>query len=828
MLNSYKEITNKYLKQGKKRTILTIIGIILSVALISAIGLFLRAMQLGEIDKMKSDWGAWHVYYENPSDELINKIKNHVKIDRSGTYIEQDLGEIKDKYSLSVTKGTDKSLELVPFSKINKGKLPKSEDEVALEEWALKVIDDKANIGDKIKIQDRTFTLSGILKNKVDSQQKNLINILNGASSIEGKKILIADMKENAISNSTVKELKELGDKYGSTSVENGFVLCMYGIGEGDAITGLISMAAIVISIVVVASIIVIYNSFNISVVERIKQFGMLRAIGMTPKQIRGMVLREGTILGLIGVPIGLLCGVIALYAIKFVFSIIGADSIMGLKVEVSPIILGISAAVGLISIYISAFLPAFFAGRISPLVAISSRATISKEKIKKKKGFIAKKVFGFEGMMAVKNMKRSRKRYRSTVLSIVISIVLFVTFKYFMDLTLTINGRDNEASKVDLTISYNWREKKLPDNFMIRDNIINEIKNTEGVNKVYKRYGAKNFNVAMSKEKELSDLKDFEVYKRIDFQGKESTLMNACLETYDDEMLEACKKYVSSGTMDIENFKNNNSVILVENFYVYSEKLQNSYKGKATDLKVGDEIVLKEDEDFNKGEVKKVKIGAIVKDRVFNNMGAVKGITIIGSKNLYENLTGVKGIKPQKLEISMDKSKNTEVIISSVEKIKDKQDDLRLVNNIDDNKEKKTAVLMVQILVYGFIIVVALIGAVNIINTITTNIILRKREFAALKAIGLTQGSLKKTIMLEGISYGVMGTIYGAIISSGLAYLMFMQMSKNLRKTAWIMPWQGIAIAGIAAIVIGYLSTLSPLARVNKDNLIDSIREDC
>lgn len=827
MLKSYKEITNKYLKHGKKRTVLTIIGVILSVALISAIGLFLRSMQLGEIDKMKADWGACHIYYDKPSDELINKIKNNIKVDRSGSYVEKDLGKISDKYSLIETQGTDKALELLPF-KVKKGEFPKGEGEVALEEWALNIIDNKANIGDKIIINDRNFTLSGILKNKVDSQQKNSINILTNVSNISGKKALLAEMKEKAISNNTIKELKELGDKYGAVAAENVYVLSMYGVGQNDALTGLLSMAAIVISIVVVASIIVIYNSFNISVVERIKQFGMLRAIGMTPKQIRSMVLREGTILGLIGIPIGLLCGVLALYAIKFVFNFIGADSIMGLKVEVSPIILGISAGVGLISIYISAFLPAFFAGRVSPLVAISSRATISKEKIKKKKGFIAKKVFGFEGMMAVKNMKRSKKRYRSTVLSIVISIVLFVTFKYFMDLTLTVNGRDNEASKVDLTIGYNWREKKLPDNFMIKDNIIDEIRNTDGVNKVYKRYGAKNFNVAMSKEKELSDLKDFEVYKRIDFQGKESTIMNASLEIYDDEMIEACKKYASSGNIDVKDFKNSNSVILVENCYVYSEKLQNSYKGKATNLKVGDEIILKEDEDFNKGEVKKVKIGAIVKDRVFNNMGSVNGITIIGSKNFYENLTGVKDIKPQKLEISMDKSKKDEGIISSVEKIKDKQDDLKLVNNIDSNKEKKTAVLMVQILVYGFVIVVALIGAVNIINTITTNIILRKREFAALKAIGLTQESLKKTIMLEGVSYGIMGTIYGAIISTGLAYLMFIQMSKNLRKTAWIIPWQGILIAGIAAIVIGYLSTLSPLARVNKDNLIDSIREDC
>jgi putative ABC transport system permease protein len=132
----------------------------------------------------------------------------------------------------------------------------------------------------------------------------------------------------------------------------------------------------------------------------------------------------------------------------------------------------------------------------------------------------------------------------------------------------------------------------------------------------------------------------------------------------------------------------------------------------------------------------------------------------------------------------------------------------------------------MLQILIYGFVIVVSLISCVNIINTLTTNIILRKREFAALKSIGLTQKGLKKMIILEGLLYGIVGSIYGSIIGCGLSYLMYSGFG-GLREFSWPIPWNAMAIAGAASLIIGYISVLSPLARIRKENLIEAIREE-
>ena len=132
----------------------------------------------------------------------------------------------------------------------------------------------------------------------------------------------------------------------------------------------------------------------------------------------------------------------------------------------------------------------------------------------------------------------------------------------------------------------------------------------------------------------------------------------------------------------------------------------------------------------------------------------------------------------------------------------------------------------MMKILLYGFVIVVSLIGSVNIINTLTTNIILRRREFATLKCIGLTQKGLRKMIVLEGMLYGTMGCIYGSILGSFLSYAIYNGINV-VREQSYRLPITAIAIAAAGAMFIGYISVLAPLKRIKKENLIDTVRED-
>ena len=826
MLNSYKQLTGRYLKASKKRTILTIVGIVLSVALICTIGLFFKALQSAEIESVKNSKGSFHILFEKPTDSFVSKITNNPQVSRCGMYNIGETIDISEKLQVMEIKGTSKALELLPC-KVKEGRFPESEKEAAIEKWVLRKINDRAKVGDKISINNKEYILSGVLEDNVETQMEGAGRIICKTNNLDSRKsTLLVEISSKANLKKALDEVEQLGKKEDIKSIRNSHLLAMQGVGDkGSGVKGLFMVVGVVIAIVVISTIAVIYNSFQISVVERIKQFGLLRAVGTTPKQIRKIVLREATILGAIGVPIGLLLSVAAIYAIKVVFKLVGGDTIFPMKVEISPIIMGISAVVGIISIYLSALIPAFFAGRISPLVAISSRNSISKEKIKKRKNRIVTKVFGFEGAMASKNIKRNRKRYRITVFSIVISVVLFVTFKSFMDAILMLNGITNETS--DVTFLVTPDPLKEIANFKIEDKIIEDIKALNTIDKVYKFYNIANFMTAIDKKSEVKEVKKIkDIYKDVIYNGDKKTLIEGGIDIYEDNAMEAAKKYVEAGSIDIEKLNKENGVILINKSVLNNGK--KNYYGQAANLKIGDEIYIQADKsvEFGKGTVKKAKIMAIVKYDPFDFRSFVPGIKVISTKEVYKNLTGINNVNPTYLNMIIKNSKDEENTKNAIEDIIRFNTSLKLINNMDYSRNTKTGLLMVQILVYGFVIVVALIGSVNIFNTITTNIILRKREFAALKSIGLTQKGLKKMIVLEGLLYGVMGTIYGAIIASGLSYLIYKGFI-GVADSAWAIPWKAIVTAGIAALSISYISVLSPLGRIKKDNLIEAIRED-
>ncbi|MEW9097350.1 MAG: FtsX-like permease family protein [Clostridiaceae bacterium] len=834
MITNYKQLTGKYLKGNKKRTILTIIGIILSIALISSIGLFLKGLQDLQIEDMKRKYGSYHVAYEDVNESLALKLRNNPKVSRSGMYRIGEEMAFKD-LPIEEVVATDAALELAPY-RIKEGKFPNGPEEVAAEKWVLDFIDNNIKIGDKIKIEGKEYKLVGILDDVMKNQMdfKGMLLRKEDKVETEGATMLV-EINPKANLKKAVKELRELVPE--GKAMENAYLLEMQGAGGfNSSLGGLYITVAIIIGIVVIATIAVIYNAFYISVVERIKQFGLLRAVGATPKQIKNIVFREATILALIGIPIGLLCGVIAIYGIGIAFDLLAKDMFgaVPLKFSISPKVLGISALLGLVTIYISAFIPAHFAGKLSPLLAISSRNSITKENIKRRKSLIMGTLFGFEGALASKNIKRNKKRYRATIFSIAISVVLFITFKSFMDMSLNVGDNLNESSKTSFSIVRN--NDGIINNFTIDEAIIKDLKGLSSVDKVYKVYFNHDFLTVIDKNKENKDVQNIEgIYEHIKLDDVDKTLMRSSMAIYDDEALEASKKYLKSGSIDKEKLNKENGVILIDKNRVYNTETQNSFYGPVANMKVGDEIELQYSDssqgelEFGKGKVKKVKIMAILENDPFNFRGSQQGLKMVTTEEVAKNLSGVKEINPSELNIIIkdDKSdKNGEKAKGEIEGVVKSNTSLRIINYIDANAKGNSAVLMVKILLYGFVIVVSLISSVNIVNTLTTNIILRKREFGTLKAIGLTQKGLKKMIILEGFLYGIVGTIYGSIIGSTLSYAMFGGMS-SVREFGWRIPWSAIGIAGIAALIIGYISVLAPLRRIEKENVIEAIREE-
>lgn len=831
MIKSYKQLTGRYLKENKKRTILSLIGIILSVALISSIGLFIRGMQAVQLQNAKNHYGSYDLMFTNINDDFISKIVNNPELLRYGFLSSESAIKLQNMTATVVDASGD-ALKLFP-AYVKQGRLPQNQNEAVVEEWALQYIKKDAKIGDKFKFNNKEYLLTGILENSIENQSDNKIIIaVQNNNILKEKSILLVEINPGANVRMAIKQLKQTAYNAGVKASENTMLHAIEGIGDNSSQTsGIYTVLAVIIGIVVVATVAVIYNAFQISVVERIKQFGLLRGIGATPGQIRKIVLREASVLAAIGVPVGLICGIIAMSGISTVFNMLGSDSIFAARLVIDPKVLLLSAAVGVISVYISALIPSINAGRISPILAISSRNAITKEKIKRRNTHITQKLFGFEGAMAFKNIKRNRKRYRITVFSIAISVVLFVTFKSFMDMSLTISNIPNESRNIHFSILQNGQNRQKLD-----EEYVENIKNINVVDKVYKVYQIIDFHAAIDRSSEIKKVESIgNIYNSSIINGSEKTILFAGVAIYDSDSLNAARKYLISGNIDQTAMDRENGVILINKNTIINYKTKKKYVGPAANLKVGDEIDLRPSQydssgnaahDFDMGETQKVKVLGIVSDDPFDFNGSESGLKLITTKEVADKITAESNIEFSGINIRLKDPKYEEAAKQSIKSTIMSDPSLTLIDNIDENRRSKSVMLMAEILLYGFVIVVSLISCINIINTLTTNIILRKREFAALKSIGLTQRGLKKMIVLEGLLYGLAGGVYGSIAGCALSFIMYSGFGR-LREFAWNVPYKTIIIAVAASLIIGYISILSPLSRIKKENLIEVIREE-
>lgn len=828
MIESYIKLSGKYMAANKRRTIYTLIGIVLSVALITSIGLFLKGIERAEIESTISTSGAFQLALKNPTAEQFSRMTANPKVKKAGLVSTVEAVNINAKIGSFFYVANKEALDLMPYH-IKNGKFPVASNEVAMEEWSIRYLGKNIKPGSNFKLNGKDYRLTGVLENSIVNQKENRAVILSCSKTMDlSNSILLLEYKRSGNLRKTLDGIEAQLPK--DSYMENTMLLIWYGAGGSTSgLAGLYMVLAIIIGIVFIATIAMIYNAFQISVVERMKQFGLLRAVGATPNQIRRLVYKEASLLALIGIPIGLAMGIVAIYCIGFVFKLIGGDSVLRMQPGISFGVLALSGIVSIVAIYCSALIPAVYAGRISPLVAISSRAFIKKEKKKKTKVFLMGKIFGAEGTMAAKNIKRNTKRYRITVFSIVISIVLFITFKSFMDMAFTVSSDINESSSMHLTIDRTSLGSE--GNYSIPDEIVKKVGEMPEVGKMYTRYSLVNFKSSIDENQTVAEVSAIGgVYGKNTNTGDGTLGINCSLQGYDPESMKLVNSYLTAGKMDSLSMNEENGVFLIEKNIIRNEKTDKDFFGKMTKLKVGDYL-----EVGDSSKKIRLKIVGTIKAAPLNYYGSENGLKLLTTQAIAAKLIQTQGKDIVKAEaanraiglmIKLKDTKQDEIAVEKIDGIISSYPQLRVSNEIDQNKQEKTGTLMVKILLYGFVIVISMIGSVNIFNTHTTNIILRRRELATLKAIGMGQKKLRKMIILEGMIYGVAGTFYGAVIGSGLAFLLFRGIN-DAREMAFQIPYQAIAIAGIAALGVSYLSVLPPLARINKDNLIETIRDD-
>ncbi|CEN75099.1 ABC transporter permease [[Clostridium] sordellii] len=867
-MNLYTSLTLRYLKENKKRTIVTIIGIILSTSLICGIGNIFESFMDYQIRETINRKGAFHATFHDIKKEDVDKITKSSGISKSS--ISDNLGYSKlsnEKKNLVSVKAFDKEGFEGYQIKLKEGRFPTNSNEIVLSERAMPLIDKKVgdsinlNIGKRVDKNQKEIEIPIVHDNEtiVDGKSKNfkIVGVMNkldddldndvvsGITYLDIKEKNKGDKVNVAICANEPSEIyeiapaisKNLGLKVASNddsddmiyNNDNGVayenlsfnehLLRLKGASAYANINRSINAAMFVVTtLVVVCTVATIYNAFSISINDRKKQFGILNSIGATKSQIMKIVFIEAIVVSVIGIPLGLITGTFAIdlifKLIKYMFSS-SVIAHLNLRVVYNPYVIILSALIVLLTILVSAILPALNAAKTPPLEAIKNSSSLKLGKVKDSK--LVRLLFKTEGVLAYKNLRRNKKKFRITLFSLIISVVIFISFSGFVELFI----KANEASVGQV----NYDVRLWKGGILEGDKIIDDLNKVNGIKKISVRniYGVA-FDVKESNiNKDYKDLIDKTFSKKnkdgetvYDFNFEQNSF-----QFTDDKDIDNLK--LINGSFDKETAIKENGIIL-RNKSSYSEPGK-KYDVSLTNYKVGDTInAYKFSRDENGKQINepiKLKVLATTDDLLpGNKMSTYMGIDFItynevGSKLGYDINSG-------NIYINSDKSKDTR---NALKKIGEKYG-YNVYDEVDNALKMEQSIIAIKIFVYGFVLVISLVSITNIVNTISTNINLRKREFAIIKSIGVTPQGFNKMIYLESLLYGVLALLYGVPIGLLIDVIMNKIMG-NVVQLGMILPWNSVLVSIVGVFVITFIASYIPMRKINKENIIENIRQE-
>lgn len=582
---------------------------------------------------------------------------------------------------------------------------------------------------------------------------------------------------------------------------------------KGSTVASLGIVVAIVCGIIVFTSVFCIKNSFDISITEKIRQYGMLRSIGATKKQIRKNVFYEASILGAIGIPLGIIFGFLA----SFVLIAISNGLLINMLIENvklkfyfswSSVIIAI--LLGILTIYLSAFRSARRAAKISPIESIRNSGNIKIKNKKVKGSKIIYKIFGMGGNISYKNLKRNKKRYRTTVISIAVSVLIFVSLSSFM--SMAFSSVEKELNMRDYNLSVQVLSTKSKETKELAYEKAKTLGNLDIV---------ENYTIHRSTGFNLSNPKYNQEYVKLLSLNEEETksgYTNICAlgeEQY--------QKYITSLGLKYEDVKEKGIFISCVEFARVENGKSKTYRMKELNYQKGDVLhgvvgnsISSEDESE---EEMSVEIACATEQRPFGFKNYGYRNMLIVSDELFE-----KNCSTDYIEIYYKTTDANRLQDMVEEEYKDME---CYTNNIAENtKEMSNLFTIIGIFLYGFITVISLIGITNIFNTITTSVQLRKQEFAMLKSIGITTKEFNKMISLESIFMGVKSLIVGIAIGIGLSYLMYHYFAEY-DGLPYRLPLLAIFICIVAVFLLISLIMKYSVNKINKQNIIETIRNE-
>ncbi len=863
-MNNYMNLAKSYMFSNRRRTINNMLGISLAVALF--FGMLTLYMSVKDCNVRSTQWiaGNYEIYLMEVDGKTYKELLDDKKIKDTMLFnYREDIGEIF--FYLSEEKYDGIYIDYFEVGEVNddmmgislqSGRYPENNNEIVLSDQTMKYLSDY-EIGDVISFEFRKTEFVNdpdyVDENGEKSRVKRIYTekeytlvgifeqnyIYDGGYSDWAKGFSVIDRENQpAYCNLKIKlanrndvegDLRYFCNKYnvGGALDSVGY---LYTNDEKDAsslLTYILSFFAFWFMFFV--CVFIIRNSFIISVAERTKDYGILRYVGMSKKQLVGMLLSEGLMLGVLANILGMIISYVGLLVIRVLMT--GLIKELGYNeffyIGIYPIVVLITIIFTSIAISFSLIEPARVAGLITPIDAIKGRKTIKKEKLfKSRSSFIVRKILGVEGDYAVKNIKRNRGKFVSTCVGISLSVLLFVGLNSISNLVkdmfliedVLYDGSinmENDFWQYGYGSNRNYEEIDLAD-------YMEEINQIEGISNIILKY-------------EKSSFCGEEKLRRI--EGKDN--FHIKIYGYEREQIDGLKKYLVDGNIDYDSMTED-EVILCNYYkktYVDTDNNTKDITIKLSDVEVGDTIKIPDDRKINEyidknpmsetikeqdyweyacklvedGYCREVTVVAIVEadDIVNNGNYAVyfhnKPSLIFNKAGYMKN--GAQGY-PQGSEV-LFKAEDA----LAFENVKDFTVENRkfvFYDVFDGVRMIIIGITCIRYISYVVIGIILLICMFNMMNNLSSNIILRKKELETYRIVGMSKKQVDKLLIIEGTMAAITGTIIGSIIGSGIAYSFFKLLAESTNDIHYKIPVGSIIVALILTIGISMLSTWS------------------
>ena len=881
-----KKLALRHLKQNKTRSVLTVLGITISVVMLTVIFTCATSFAHYYGERAINTNGNWHFFVKTDYESAKKYLLSDSSLKDIG--FEKDLSSEEQSYKIysdkanylrtgTIYQGDAQYIKDTVTCKYD-GALPKSDNEIMVEQSLIKNNGLELKIGDEIKIavgsrlkgdfvilpikgdyqfgerfekeKDETFKVVGILHNNEPTERGAIIR---GMSDLKSKN-LVAYGKIKKITPFSYIKINGIYDKFGFTKKKRAFNVgentgflnsrLAFSIDKNDLpqVLKLTAIGIVVFAVIFVSSFAMIYNSFALSVGEQIKYLGMLSSVGATRKQKKKTLYFEGAILGGIGIILGIALGLLTTFIsqsamnAKIASIMEGYNNNIKYSTHISLWVLCLIVILAALTVFVSIISPVQKAARITAIDAIRKTDEI-KRKGKIRTPFIITKLFGFEGDIAFKNLRRNGRKSRTIIACICICAVLFLSCNYFCETF-------KEASNLDYEIPYQLMYQYSAESKAQLEKARNYLKTNKRVKRFYSIWEAwysilrgdinpydnsrlydmsfQNESIFVDKYKfiatqditytaHLLDDEDFNAlckkngidYKKYyspDKDGSIKTIVINGIDRNDEPIFNNNLLGKTIGCYDIDSEKTERENKLDENgnqvYFYYKTGCTSIYKFC----------------DFIKYD----------KDNPICNLDS-SGVAFYAPKCVYDKYSdddsfyfdyGIETDEPYKVE------KELKDYLSENEAEGD------VYNNYNWMMKEKSIISAVQFLSYAFILLITLITVFNIINTMTAQIAGRKKELAMLKSVGMTPKEFKKTLIFESMFYGLFGLLFGVPLSLVINRVVGYIISKDNAIPFSVNIWLYL-IACVAVFVIIGLTMIYSLKLIKNNSIIDSLKDD-